>query len=73
MDEKNKAAQSLAKLSVAARQRKWGKKGFTKKMQQWGKLGGRPESNPCSKYPSHRYSPKTGKCYGCGATRKIES
>jgi len=39
----NKAARELANLSVAARKRKWGKKGFRKRMQAWGKLGGRPK------------------------------
>lgn len=31
-----------------------------------GKKGGRPRTLPKCKYRSHRYSPKTGKCYGCG-------
>lgn len=34
-----------------------------------GKKGGRPPTNPCSKYLSHRYSKKTGICYGCGQRR----
>jgi hypothetical protein len=38
----SEAAKELAKRSVAARRRAWGKKGFRKKMQEWGKLGGRP-------------------------------
>jgi hypothetical protein len=38
----NEAARELAKRSVAARRLKWGKAGFRKKMQAWGKLGGRP-------------------------------
>ncbi|HTZ73062.1 MAG TPA: hypothetical protein VMB47_04010 [Candidatus Aquilonibacter sp.] len=40
--KKNEAAQSLARKSVRARQEKWGKKEFVKKMRKWGKLGGRP-------------------------------
>jgi hypothetical protein len=31
-------------LSVAARRRKWGARGFREKMQTWGKLGGRPRT-----------------------------
>jgi hypothetical protein len=38
------AAKELARLSVAARRLKWGEKGFRKRMQAWGKLGGRPRS-----------------------------
>lgn len=36
------AARELAKKSVEARRKKWGRKGFVRKMQEWGKLGGRP-------------------------------
>jgi len=35
-----------------------------------GELGGRPRTMRKCKYPSHRFSPKTGKCYGCGHTRE---
>jgi hypothetical protein len=42
MNKASKAAKKLARLSVAARRRKWGEKGFREKMQAWGKLGGRP-------------------------------
>lgn len=38
----SEAAQELARKSVAARRKKWGKKEFTRKMREWGKLGGRP-------------------------------
>jgi len=38
----SKAAQELARLSVAARRRKWGREGFRARMRAWGKLGGRP-------------------------------
>jgi hypothetical protein len=44
MTPASEAAKELARLSVAARRRAWGKKGFQKKMQEWGKLGGRPRS-----------------------------
>jgi hypothetical protein len=43
MKKVSKAARELAKLSIAARKRKWGKKGFRERMQAWGKLGGRPK------------------------------
>jgi hypothetical protein len=36
------AARALAMRSVAARKKKWGAKEFKKRMQEWGKLGGRP-------------------------------
>jgi hypothetical protein len=42
MTTASEAAKELAKRSVAARRHKWGKAGFRKKMQEWGKLGGRP-------------------------------
>jgi hypothetical protein len=42
MKDVSDVARQLAKLSVEARRRKWGAKGFRKKMQKWGKLGGRP-------------------------------
>jgi hypothetical protein len=38
----SKAARELARLSVAARRRKWGREGFRERMREWGKLGGRP-------------------------------
>jgi hypothetical protein len=42
MNEASEAARKLAKRSVAARRLKWGEEGFRKKMQAWGKQGGRP-------------------------------
>jgi hypothetical protein len=42
MSKANEAAKELARLSVAARRRKWGAAGFRAKMRKWGKLGGRP-------------------------------
>jgi hypothetical protein len=41
MTKASKAAKELARLSVAARRRKWGKN-FDQKMREFGKLGGRP-------------------------------
>jgi hypothetical protein len=35
----------LAKRSVEARKKAWGKKEFKKKMRAWGKLGGRPKKS----------------------------
>ena len=45
MTNASKAAKELARLSVAARQRKWGKEGFREKMRAWGALGGRPRQD----------------------------
>jgi hypothetical protein len=39
----NEAASVLGRRSAKARQKKWGKKEFDKKMREWGKLGGRPK------------------------------
>jgi hypothetical protein len=41
----NEAASALGKRSAEVRQNKWGKKEFLKRMQEWGKLGGRPRKN----------------------------
>ena len=39
----NQAASLLGKRSAEARKKAWGAKEFKKKMQDWGKLGGRPK------------------------------
>jgi hypothetical protein len=39
----NQAASLLGKRSADARKKAWGEKEFKKKMQAWGKLGGRPK------------------------------
>jgi hypothetical protein len=44
MNKISEAARQLAKRSIAARRLKWGEVGFRKKMQAWGKLGGRPRT-----------------------------
>ena len=49
MAKVNEAARELAKLSVAARRAKWGNEGFRKRMQAWGKLGGRPSGKKGSR------------------------
>ena len=45
MSSLNKAAVLLGRKSAEARKKKWGKKEFVRKMQEWGKLGGRPKGN----------------------------
>jgi len=42
MNKTSEAARTLARLSISARRRKWGASGFRKRLQTWGKLGGRP-------------------------------
>ena len=39
----NKAASLMGRKSVEARQKKWGKKEFVRRLREWGKLGGRPK------------------------------
>jgi hypothetical protein len=39
----NKAASLMGRRSAEARKKKWGKKEFLRRMQEWGKLGGRPK------------------------------
>ena len=41
----NRAASLLGRKSAEARKKKWGKKEFVRKMQEWGKLGGRPRKS----------------------------
>jgi len=43
MTNVSKAASLMGQKSVKVRQKKWGKKEFVRKMQEWGKLGGRPK------------------------------
>jgi hypothetical protein len=38
----NKAASLMGHQSVKARIKKWGEKEFVRRLQEWGKLGGRP-------------------------------
>jgi len=38
----NKAASLMGRKSAEARAKKWGKEEFVRRMQEWGKLGGRP-------------------------------
>jgi hypothetical protein len=41
----SRAARLLGRRSAEARIKKWGKREFVKKMQEWGKLGGRPKGS----------------------------
>jgi hypothetical protein len=43
MTDVSKAASVMGRKSAKARAAKWGKKEFVRKMQEWGKLGGRPK------------------------------
>ncbi len=42
MTDVSKAASVMGRKSAEVRQTKWGRKEFVRKMQEWGKLGGRP-------------------------------
>jgi hypothetical protein len=41
----SKAASVMGRKSAKVRQEKWGKKEFVRRMQEWGKLGGRPKGS----------------------------
>jgi hypothetical protein len=43
MTDVSQAASLMGRRSVRARIQKWGRKEFVRKMQEWGKLGGRPK------------------------------
>ena len=45
MTDASKAASLLGSKSAEARRKKWGKKEFVRRMQEWGKLGGRPKGS----------------------------
>jgi len=45
MTEMSHAASILGRRSAQVRIKKWGKKVFIQKMQDWGKLGGRPKGS----------------------------
>ena len=49
MSKASEAAKELAKRSVQARREKWGATEFTRRMRQWGKLGGRPPKKQSAK------------------------
>jgi hypothetical protein len=39
------AASVMGRKSAEVRRKKWGKKEFCRRMQRWGKLGGRPKAS----------------------------
>jgi hypothetical protein len=45
MKNASDAARELARRSVEARIKRWGKREFVAKMREWGKLGGRPRGS----------------------------
>ncbi len=45
MTDVSKAASVMGRKSAKVRQEKWGKKEFVRRMQEWGKLGGRPKGS----------------------------
>jgi hypothetical protein len=49
MDPVNKAASLMGRRSAEARIKRWGKREFVKRMQEWGKLGGRPKGSGTNK------------------------
>jgi len=45
MTDVSKAASLMGRKSAKAREKEWGKKEFVRKMQEWGRLGGRPKGS----------------------------
>jgi hypothetical protein len=45
MTDVSKAASLMGKKSAASRRKQWGEKEFVRRMQEWGKLGGRPKGS----------------------------
>jgi hypothetical protein len=45
MTDVSKAASLMGRRSAQARRKKWGEEEFERKMQEWGKLGGRPKGS----------------------------
>jgi hypothetical protein len=45
MTKVSKAASLMGRKSAKVRQEQWGKKEFVRRMQEWGKLGGRPKGS----------------------------
>jgi len=45
MAQISQAASMMGRRSVEARIKIWGKREFTKRMQEWGRLGGRPKGS----------------------------
>jgi hypothetical protein len=49
----NQAARLMGRKSVEARKKKWGKREFVHRLQEWGKLGGRPKGSGKKKKKSN--------------------
>ena len=45
VNDLSRAASLMGRKSAQAREKKWGKQEFVRRMQEWGKLGGRPKSS----------------------------
>ncbi len=45
MTDVSNAASLMGRKSAEVRQKKWGRKEFVRRMQEWGKLGGRPKGS----------------------------
>ena len=45
MEPVSRAASLMGRRSAEARIKAWGKREFVKRMQEWGKLGGRPRGS----------------------------
>ena len=45
MNSISQAASMMGRRSAEARIKKWGHEEFIKRMQEWGKLGGRPKGS----------------------------
>jgi hypothetical protein len=45
MTDVSKAASLMGRRSAEARIKKWGQKEFVRRMQEWGKRGGRPKGS----------------------------
>jgi len=49
MTDVSKAASLMGRKSAKAREKQWGRKEFVRKLQEWGKLGGRPKGSGMNK------------------------
>lgn len=49
----SEAASLMGRLSVKSRRKQWGAAEFKRRMQEWGKLGGRPKGSG-RKHPKNR-------------------
>ena len=76
MTDVRKAASLLGRKSAEAQGKKWGKKEFVRKMQEWGKLGGRPKGSGREKQKGGKMwvSTSVGKSIGtssCGTASSV--